>query len=201
LGADPQAPAADNEWVLLHPPLVLASKSPRRKEILAAAGIPFTVRIADVPEERAPGEAPLAYVLRLAEAKAQAVSADADEIVLAADTVVLVEDTVLEKPSSPAHARHMLQALSGRSHQVLTGFCLRRGDLRLVDSVRTSVTFEQLDPAEIDTYVASGEPMDKAGAYAIQGLASKFVRCIEGCYFNVVGLPVSTVYRRLRELA
>jgi septum formation protein len=186
--------------VLLYRPLVLASKSPRRKEILAAAGIPFTVRAAEVPEQRAEGELPSEYVRRLAAEKAQAVPAAPDEIVLAADTVVVLDREVLEKPASPEDARRMLLALSGNVHDVLTGFCLRRGSTRLVDSVQTAVFFEPLTDGEISDYVASGEPLDKAGAYAIQGLASKFVSRIEGCYHNVVGLPISAVYRRLHEI-
>jgi septum formation protein len=179
--------------------LVLASQSPRRSEILRQAGIPFTVRPAAVDETPLPGEAPPDHVLRLAEAKATAVPARPDEIVLGADTTVTVDGEIYGKPADAADARRMLEALSGRKHEVITGICLRRGPKTVRDCAVTGVWFANLSPAEIDDYVASGEPMDKAGAYGIQGLASKFIARIEGCYFNVMGLPVSLVYRHLRE--
>lgn len=180
--------------------LVLASQSPRRSELLTVAGIPFTVRVRPVEEIRAPGEAPDAYVRRLAKAKADASWEDREEIVLGADTVVVLDQEVLEKPRDADDARRMLNLLSGREHQVITGICLRHPRGYEVDAVSTSVRFLPLSPQEIDAYVASREPMDKAGAYAIQGLASKFVDRIDGCFFNVVGLPVSRVYRYLQVL-
>jgi len=178
--------------------LVLSSQSPRRAEILASAGIPFVVRVAPVDETPRPGETPEEYVERLAEEKALAVDAAPDETVLGADTTVVIDGGMLAKPADAADARRMLGLLAGRRHQVLTGIALRRGDCVTRDRAVTAVWFAPMTAAEIDAYVASGEPMDKAGAYAIQGLASKFVERIEGCYFNVVGLPVSLVYRRLR---
>jgi len=181
-------------------PLVLASQSPRRRELLATAGIPFTVRAREVEEIRAPGEPPDAYVRRLARAKADAAWEDRDEIVLGADTIVVLEQAVLEKPLDAADARAMLRSLSGREHTVITGICLRHPGGVEVDSSATCVRFTLLTDAEIDAYAATGEPMDKAGAYAIQGLASKFVESIEGCYFNVIGLPLSQVYRYLKTL-
>lgn len=181
-------------------PLVLASQSPRRRELLDVAGIPFTVRVREVEEMRAPGEAPEAYVRRLAHAKAEAAWEDRDEIVLGADTIVVLEQSVLEKPRDAADARSMLRLLAGREHTVITGICLRHPGGVEVDSSATRVRFAPLTDAEIDAYVATGEPMDKAGAYAIQGLASKFVESIEGCYFNVIGLPLSQVYRYLKSL-
>jgi len=180
--------------------LVLASRSPRRREILAQAGILFTIRAADVDESPFFGETPEAYVQRLAEWKACAVPAEPGETVLGADTTVVVENEMLAKPADPADARRMLAALSGRCHEVLTGICLKRGAALIRDYAVTRVWFTPMSEAEIESYVASGEPMDKAGAYAIQGLASKYIDRIDGCYFNVVGLPVSLVYRRLREL-
>jgi septum formation protein len=180
--------------------LVLASSSPRRREILANAGIAFEVRTADIPELRLAGESPVAYVRRLARAKAQAVKAGAGEIVLGADTVVVVGDHVLEKPADDEDARRMLRLLSGRLHFVITGVSLCAGDRVIDDTESTGVRFVPLSDSEIDGYVASGEPMDKAGAYAIQGRASKFIDRVEGCYFNVVGLPIALVYRRLKEL-
>ena len=179
--------------------LVLASQSPRRAEILRLAGIPFLVRAAAVDETPLPGERPEEYVIRLAEQKALAVEANPGETVLGADTTVVVNDEMLAKPIDSADARHMLEMLSGRSHQVLTGICLRRGDRLIRDHASTSVWFSPLTAAEIEAYVESGEPTDKAGAYAIQGLASKFIERIDGCYFNVVGLPISLVYRYIKE--
>ena len=177
---------------------MLASQSPRRAEILRQAGIPFTVRTVEVDETPQPAEKPEAYVVRLAEEKALAVDADATEIVLGADTTVVVDVEILAKPLDETDARRMLEMLSGRCHLVLTGICLRRGDRLIRDCAVTRVWFNALTKAEIQTYVASGEPMDKAGAYAIQGLASKFIEKIEGCYFNVVGLPISLVYKHLK---
>ena len=178
--------------------LVLASQSPRRAEILRQAGIPFVARPASVDETPLTGEEPEAYVRRLAEEKARAIPAAADEIVLGADTTVVVEHHMLAKPEDAADARRMLELLSGRCHQVLTGVCLRRGGSVVGDCATTRVWFMPLSGTEIDAYVASGEPFDKAGGYAIQGLASKFIERIDGCYFNVVGLPVALVYRHLR---
>jgi len=180
--------------------LVLASQSPRRAEILRQAGIEFVVRPAEVDESPLEAERPGPYVRRLARDKALAVDAAPDEIVLAADTTVVSHGELLAKPVDAADARRMLALLSGRRHEVLTGICLRRGPELLCDHASTAVWFAPLSEAEIDAYVASGEPMDKAGAYAIQGLASKFVERIEGCYFNVMGLPVAMVYRHLHDL-
>jgi len=180
--------------------LVLASNSPRRQQILNDAGIPYIVRAGSVSEQRRPGESPLDYVRRLAEEKAFAVEMRAGEVVLAADTVVVVDDHLLEKPRDQADAIRMLRLLSGREHEVLTGICLRSESRKIVDAASTRVRFVPLSEAEIAEYANSGEPMDKAGAYAIQGLASKFIDRVEGCYFNVVGLPIALVYRHLKEL-
>ncbi len=179
--------------------LVLASRSPRRQEILSNAGIPFLIRPADVDESRRPGEDVYALVRRLAREKAAAVQAAPDETVLGADTVVVIDGEVLGKPEDSADAARMLRRLSGREHDVITGICLRRGTQTIEDHAATCVRFVQLSENDIAAYVASGEPMDKAGAYAIQGLASKFIDRIEGCYFNVVGLPVACVYRHLQH--
>jgi septum formation protein len=180
--------------------LVLASKSPRRQQILRDAGIPFVVRSLDVAELRGPDESPIRYVQRLAEQKAFAVPIYASEVVLGADTVVVIDGQVLEKPLNAADAVRMLGLLSGREHEVITGICLRSDTRKIVDTATTRVRFVPLTREEIEVYVASGEPMDKAGGYAIQGLASKFIDRIEGCYFNVVGLPVALVYRHLKEI-
>jgi nucleoside triphosphate pyrophosphatase len=185
------------------PNLILASQSPRRSELLATAGFQFIVRSRPVEEIRASGESPVEYVRRLARAKAEA-ACDAhgstEEIVLGADTVVVLGDRVLEKPVDADDAREMLRALSGRQHVVITGICLMRAERVIVDHESTRVHFVELTDGEIDAYVLSGEPMDKAGAYAIQGLASKFVDRIEGCYFNVMGLPLALVYRHWKAI-
>ncbi len=185
---------------LAGPHLILASQSPRRKELLERAGFDFIVRARPIEETRRAGEAPIDYARRLAREKAHAAWERLDDIVLGADTIVVVDDIVLEKPSGEDHARAMLEMLSGREHFVITGICLRHASGAIVDHAITSVRFAEMTRAEIDACVASGEPMDKAGAYAIQGLASKFVERIDGCYFNVVGLPVSLVYRHWKSL-
>jgi septum formation protein len=179
--------------------LILASQSPRRREILERAGIPFIVRAAGVPEQRAGDEPPREYVRRLARAKADAIECSPSEVVLGADTVVVLDSHVLEKPANDADAARMLRLLSGREHSVITGICLRQGTGGVAEEIETRVRFVEMTDAEIDEYVATGEPQDKAGAYAIQGFASKFIDRIEGCYFNVVGLPVAAVYRLVRS--
>jgi septum formation protein len=179
--------------------LVLASQSPRRAEILRQAGIAFVVRAAPVDETPLAGEKPENYVRRLAGEKALAVDAASDETVLGADTTVVIGNRLLGKPEDTADAVRMLEALSGQCHQVLTGICLRGPSGLVRDFAATSVWFASMTLREIEEYVASGEPLDKAGAYAIQGLGSKFIERIEGCYFNVVGLPIALVYKHLRN--
>lgn len=176
----------------------MASASPRRAELLTAAGIPFEVRPAHIDERIQPGEDATAYAGRLALEKARVVHAQSDgRPVLAADTVVVVDGQILGKPIDAGDAKRMLRLLSGRTHEVLTAVALMSkdpaGSLPTGTEV-TTVEFRLLNKAEIEWYVATGEPMDKAGAYAIQGLASRFVTRIEGSYSNVVGLPVALVY-------
>ena len=180
------------------PRLVLASASPRRSDLLRTAGVEFEVRPADVDERQFPGESPADYVARLAREKARAVHRDG-EVALGADTTVVVNGDSLAKPGDGAEARAMLGRLQGRSHEVLTGWALFDGtDFRSgVESTR--VFFRPMTEQQIADYVASGEPMDKAGGYGIQGLASRFVERIEGCYFNVVGLPVARVLAALDD--
>jgi septum formation protein len=180
--------------------VVLASNSPRRREILTAAGIPFIIRAPGIAEERRPGEGPLDYVRRLAEEKAFAIPIAPGEIVLAADTVVVLQEHILEKPRDQTDALRMLRLLSGQEHQVITGVCLRTADTKVIDIAVTKVRFVPLTEDELKDYAASGESMDKAGGYAIQGRASKFIDRIEGCYFNVVGLPIALVYAHLKKL-
>jgi len=158
------------------------------------------VRTADIDETPLPGETPRDYVLRLAEEKARAVHTGSSEIILAADTTVVLGNEILGKPEDNADAVRMLSALASRSHEVLTGICvLRRDGWRAVDVASTTVWFSDVTDREIAAYVASGEPLDKAGSYAIQGLASRWISRIEGSYSNVVGLPVAMVYGLLRE--
>ncbi|HLE36306.1 MAG TPA: Maf family protein [Candidatus Acidoferrales bacterium] len=184
--------------------LILASSSPRRAEVLADAGFTFEVVAARVDESRRAGEQAEAYVRRLAEAKARAVAGGVSPpaIVIAADTVVVMDGEVLGKPASAEDAGRMLRRLSGRTHQVLTGLAVLKipGGAARVEIETTRVTFAPLTEAEIEAYVASGEPLDKAGAYAIQGRGGRLVARVEGCYFNVVGLPLARLYRILREM-
>jgi septum formation protein len=176
--------------------LVLASRSPRRAELLAAAGIEFRVDAADIDETPRPGESPREYVLRLAEAKAGAVDG---ELVLAADTTVVLGNEIMGKPADASDAVRMLRALSGNRHVVLTAVALKRAGRIETEAASTAVWFAPLSEREIEDYVASGEPMDKAGAYGIQGLASKFIERIDGSYSNVVGLPVALVWGMLNR--
>jgi septum formation protein len=187
--------------------LILASASPRRSELLAQAGLKFTAVPANLNEDLLPDEAAAAYVQRLAEEKAQAVwnahrSADTvDEplLVLGADTCVVCDGHILGKPTDTADARRMLQLLSGRTHAVLTGLAVVKADKIVRDLEITQVTFNCLEDSEIAQYIASGEPLDKAGAYAIQGYAARWVPRIEGCYFNVMGLPIARTIALLAE--
>jgi len=187
-------------------PIILASASPRRQEILRNASLPFVAQPSHVPEAPREGESPTAYAERLARDKALEVAKQRpQDFVLGADTVVVVNGTMLEKPADTGDAARMLRLLSGKTHQVTTGICLVSPQLRAENrelrtaSETTSVTMTTLSDAEIAAYVATGEPMDKAGAYAIQGIASRWITCIEGDYFNVVGLPVALVYRMLKQ--
>ena len=184
------------------PLLVLASSSPRRAELLGAAGIAFVVRAANVDETRLQDEPPVAYVERLSRAKALAVRNDDDaaDLILGADTTVVVGGEVVGKPLDDEDAAQMLRGLSGVWHEVLTAVTLLCGAESRTEVEVTRVKFASLTDAEIRWYVASGEPRDKAGAYAIQGHASLFIERIEGSYSNVVGLPVQTVFRLAREL-
>jgi septum formation protein len=182
-------------------PLILASASPRRAELLHKAGIAFTVEPAHVPEEPTPNEPPLQYAQRLACDKARAIfTKHSDDVVLGADTIVVIDQHLLEKPRDEADAARMLRLLSGRTHQVITGVCLLAPGHEQTEAEVTEVRFSALSNEEIGAYIATREPMDKAGAYAIQGIASRWVERIEGCYFNVVGLPVPRVYRMLNKL-
>jgi septum formation protein len=188
--------------------LVLASASPRRQELLRNAGIPFTVQSSGIDETPLEGEPPRRCAERLARDKARAIfRIRPEDYVLGADTIVIVDKEMLGKPCDGADAARMLRLLSGRTHEVITGVCVKKpvnGDQpsaasECVDSESTLVTMNALSDDEIQAYVATGEPMDKAGGYAIQGIASRWIPRIDGDYSNVMGLPVSLVYRMLRE--
>jgi septum formation protein len=185
-------------------PLILASNSPRRRELLHNAGFQFDVRPSGIEETRLPGEPPEEFARRLARDKALDVARQsaAGGYVLGADTVVAINGEILEKPADAADAARMLRTLSGRTHRVITGVCLVRAPESVLAWTHetTLVTFRNLSADEIDSYVESGEPFDKAGGYAIQGLASRFVPRIEGCYFNVVGLPIPLVYEIVKNI-
>jgi septum formation protein len=183
------------------PRLILASSSPRRAEILASLGIRFEVDPAHVDEAPLPAEAPEATAVRLAKAKAAAVaSRRPNDWVLAADTLVVLGDRTLGKPADDGEAVRMLSLLSGREHRVVTGVCLRRGPSDAKTELEWSaVRFASLSAPEIAWYVATGEPRDKAGAYAVQGLGARFIERIEGSFTNVMGLPARAVYRLLTE--
>jgi len=184
--------------------LILASASPRRRELLAQAGYVFTVEYADVDESEHPGESPADYVRRLAEEKAQVTFArhaaeELPPIVLGADTTVVCEGHILAKPADAADAKRMLQRLSSRTHQVLTGIAAvtRAATTSAVES--TDVTFSPIPEAELDLYCATSEPLDKAGAYGIQGYAARWIPRIDGDYFNVMGLPIARVVRLIED--
>jgi septum formation protein len=180
--------------------LVLASASPRRQELLRNAGFKFAVQPANIPEELREGEQPKAFAERLAREKALAVFQQRpNDIVLGADTIVIVEGEILGKPRDNVDAERMLKLLSGRTHQVTTGVCVVSTAFSDARSETTSVTMAPLSDEDIRAYVETREPFDKAGAYGIQGIASRWISRIEGDYFNVVGLPVSLVYRMLHE--
>ncbi len=179
---------------------MLASASPRRQELLRNAAIPFTVQSAGIDETALAGESPRNCAERLARDKARAISRlRPQEFVLGADTIVVVDGAMLGKPRDTADAARMLRMLAGRSHQVITGVCVKAAANEDVRSEITSVTMREVSDDEIQAYVATGEPMDKAGGYAIQGIASRWIPRIEGDYSNVMGLPVSLVYRMLRD--
>ncbi|HTH06081.1 MAG TPA: Maf family protein [Ilumatobacteraceae bacterium] len=182
------------------PAILLASSSPRRHELLARLGLPFAIAHPDIDETPLAGEDPVAYVRRLAVEKADAIEAAPDVLVIAADTTVEVDGDILGKPEDADDAKAMLRRLSGRTHDTHTGVAVRLDGRTVHDSVTTAVTFVRLEPSDIDWYVATGEPLDKAGAYAVQGGAGAFVERIDGSVSNVVGLPLHLVTRLAGEL-
>ncbi len=178
--------------------IVLASASPRRQELLTMLGLSFAVRPADLDEAFDPEKPADEEVLRVARAKAAAASAGKEDIVIAADTIVVLDGRVLGKPHDEEEALQMLSSLSGRSHEVMTGVSVRCGETEHGCTVRTTVTFRDCSERELRAYIATGEPMDKAGAYGAQGLASIFVERIDGDFFNVMGLPLCALNELLK---
>ena len=180
--------------------IILASQSPRRKELLGLLNIPFTVQVADIDETMDPEKSVFDEVARVSMQKAQAISRSPEDIVIAADTVVVCDGQVLGKPKDEADASRMLHLLSGRDHQVMTGMTVLRGDQKVVCTEVTDIHFRPLTDREIQRYIRTGEPMDKAGAYGIQGGAAPFAEKLVGDYFNVVGLPVCRLSQILSDL-
>ena len=181
--------------------LILASQSPRRRELLALFHIPFEIRVADIDESMDPAKDPASEVARVSLAKARAICAAPEDTVIAADTIVVLEGTVLGKPSSPEHAAAMLRGLSGKDHQVMTGVTVLRGDRVMTHTEITDIHFRPLSEKEIANYVATGEPMDKAGAYGIQGGAALFAEGMHGDYYNVMGLPLCRLWQMLHSIS
>lgn len=181
--------------------VILASQSPRRRELMGMFRIPFAVQAAEIDESMNPGRPACEEVSRVARQKAMAIPGDDSTLIVAADTIVVLDGKVMGKPKNEAQARQMLCSLSGRQHEVMTGLALRLGDRVISCTEVTEVQFRSLSFREIDAYIATGEPMDKAGAYGIQGGAALFVEGIRGDYYNVMGLPVCRLGRLLAQLA
>ena len=180
--------------------LILASQSPRRRELLGLTGLDFIVRVADIDETMDPGKAPFDEVSRVSRMKALAVSREKGDVVIAADTIVVCEGRALGKPRDEADAFRILSLLSGRDHEVMTGMTVVRDDTVITHTEVTKIHFRDLHPDEIRAYIATGEPMDKAGAYGIQGGAALFADKMVGDYYNVMGLPVCRLGMILRSL-
>lgn len=181
--------------------LILASQSPRRRELLSLLRIPFSVRVADIDETMDPQKPPFDEVARLSREKARAIAADARDVVIAADTIVVCDGKVLGKPRDEAEAEQMLTLLSGRDHQVMTGVTVLRGERSRTFTEVTDIHFRPISLQEIRAYIATGDPMDKAGAYGIQNGAAVFAERLVGDYYNVVGLPVCRLRQTLGEIA
>lgn len=181
--------------------IILASQSPRRRELLALLRVPFTVKVADIDETMDPSKAAYDEVARLSYEKAVAVERERDDVVIAADTIVVCDGAVLGKPKDEAQAKQMLAMLSGRAHQVMTGMTVLRHQRAITSTTVTDIHFRALSEKEIEDYVATGEPMDKAGAYGIQGGAALFAEKMQGDYYNVMGLPVCRLFQMLRQAA
>ena len=181
--------------------LILASQSPRRRELLGLFGIPFAIQVADIDETMDPHKPPFEEVARVSLKKDMAVEAIEDQVVVAADTIVVCQGKTLGKPRDAEEAFAMLKLLSGRDHQVMTGLAVRRGETQLVTTEVTDIHFRELSDREIRAYIRTGEPMDKAGAYGIQGGAALFAQKMHGDYYNVMGLPVCRLWQLLQQAA
>ena len=181
--------------------LILASQSPRRRELLGLFRRPFTIQVADMDETMDADRPPYDEVARVSRAKAEAIAREKDDIVVAADTIVVCAGRTLGKPRTEAEAKEMLRLLSGRDHQVMTGMTVLRGDRAVTCTEVTDIHFRELSDKEIESYIATGEPMDKAGSYGIQGGAALFAERMVGDYYNVMGLPVCRLYQILAEIA
>lgn len=179
--------------------IILASQSPRRKQLLSQLGLRFETKAANIDETMSPDKSPADEVMRVSAAKARAIAAAPDDIVISADTIVVLERTILGKPKDEADAARMLRLLSGKMHTVMTALTVRRGDTVKTQLVQTHVWFRELTDGEIARYIATGDPMDKAGSYGVQGLAAVFVEKLEGDYFCVMGLPLCTLCTMLGE--
>lgn len=181
--------------------LILASQSPRRKELMGLFRVPFVIRVADIDEKMDESKPAFDEVARVSRMKAEAVAREADDVVVAADTIVVCQGRTLGKPKDEAQAKEMLRLLSGRDHQVMTGMTVLRGGICQTCTEVTDIHFRPLSEKEIEAYVATGEPMDKAGAYGIQGGAALFAQRLEGDYYNVMGLPVCRLGQMLKSIA
>ena len=181
--------------------LILASQSPRRRELLGLFRRPFTIQVADIDETMDADRPPYDEVARVSRAKAEAIAREKDDIVVAADTIVVCAGRTLGKPRTETEAKEMLRLLSGRDHQVMTGMTVLRGDRAVTCTEVTDIHFRELSDKEIESYIATGEPMDKAGSYGIQGGAALFAERMVGDYYNVMGLPVCRLYQILAEIA
>ena len=181
--------------------LILASQSPRRKELLGLFHIPFSIQVAQIDESMDPEKSPYEEVARVSRAKAEATPRSSEDVVIAADTIVVCNGQVLGKPKDEADAYRMLRLLSGRDHQVMTGLCVLKGETVSVCTEVTDIHFRELTDREIYAYIATGEPMDKAGSYGIQGGAALFAEKLHGDYYNVMGLPVCRLGQLLRQIA
>ncbi len=180
--------------------IILASQSPRRRELLGLLRLPFSVQVADIDETMDPDKPVAAEVARVSRSKAEAIVCDQEDIVIAADTIVVCDNAVLGKPKDEADAFRMLKILSGRSHQVMTGLTVKKGKHMISCTEITDIRFRTLTDQEIWDYIATGEPMDKAGSYGIQGGAAVFAEHLNGDYYNVMGLPVCKLYKILRGM-
>ncbi len=184
----------------MYPKIILASRSPRRQELLKSLNVDFVVKIPDIEEEKKPQEGPIQFVRRIAREKAEAIECNEEDLIIAADTIVYCRDRIIGKPRDSSDAYEQLSFLSACSHEVISGLCIKgtKGEIQIAHEV-SKVFFRKLSREEILAYIKSREPLDKAGSYGIQGLGALFIDRIEGCFYNVVGLPLTKLYLMLKE--